>query len=335
MKRFKRSMQPLSESIWRRLNMYAVAAERNIPQSTEHRSQGKQFASASLVAGIAVAGGTGMLALAPLAEAEIVYTPVHVNISVGNPIWSYHPLLYLDLNHDGIYDFRISNTLSSTRQQSSSGRRDRLTVSPVNKTNQVWGVNRLASALSSGVQIGANSRFKKSNNIMLRSSNFTECNGTSCKTRHMSSGAWRNVENRYLGLRFIVQGKIHYGWARLTVTVENRYFLTTLTGFAYETVPDKPIVTGKTSDKAEEMASSKKIDVKALPAAACESATLGRLARGASGLAAPPRCQSLDAAVCAENIKSRKQLDQADEVLPLGEIATGDCCESAMEEETC
>jgi hypothetical protein len=38
-----------------------------------------------------------------------------------------------------------------------------------------------------------------------------------------------------------LRGKVHYGWARLT----NAYPETTLTGYAYETIPNKQIITGK------------------------------------------------------------------------------------------
>jgi len=30
-------------------------------------------------------------------------------------------------------------------------------------------------------------------------------------------GNWANVHNRYLGVEFKIKGKIHYGWARLSV----------------------------------------------------------------------------------------------------------------------
>jgi hypothetical protein len=49
-----------------------------------------------------------------------------------------------------------------------------------------------------------------------------------------------------LGLRFTVKGKPHYGWPRLSVQVRGHRLAATLTGFAYETVPNKPIVAGQT-----------------------------------------------------------------------------------------
>jgi hypothetical protein len=67
-----------------------------------------------------------------------------------------------------------------------------------------------------------------------------------------SWGEWRNVNNRYLGIRFQVNGQFHYGWARLNVRSRLRNFplscniFATLTGYAYETVPNRPIIAGKT-----------------------------------------------------------------------------------------
>jgi hypothetical protein len=58
-------------------------------------------------------------------------------------------------------------------------------------------------------------------------------------------GSWINVKARYLGLRFILGRETHYGWARLNIHFDTpRTIKATLTGYAYETIPDKPIVAG-------------------------------------------------------------------------------------------
>ena len=59
-------------------------------------------------------------------------------------------------------------------------------------------------------------------------------------------GPWFNVTNRYLGLKFKIKGKTHYGWARLTVTGTFGSIVATLTGYAYETIPNKAIISGAT-----------------------------------------------------------------------------------------
>ena len=61
-----------------------------------------------------------------------------------------------------------------------------------------------------------------------------------------SLGSWVNVTNRYLGFKFKIRGATHYGWARLDVSVTNGTVVGTLTGYAYETIPNKPIIAGKT-----------------------------------------------------------------------------------------
>ena len=64
-------------------------------------------------------------------------------------------------------------------------------------------------------------------------------------------GDGKGVRNRYLGLKFFVQAKAHYGWARLSVEILKSIgpggrIKATLTGYAYETIPNKPIIAGKT-----------------------------------------------------------------------------------------
>ena len=66
-----------------------------------------------------------------------------------------------------------------------------------------------------------------------------------------SYGQWLSpTQHRYLGLKFTAGGNVHYGWARFNVTLVNPSpigygFHVTLTGYAYETIPNKPIITGQ------------------------------------------------------------------------------------------
>jgi hypothetical protein len=62
-----------------------------------------------------------------------------------------------------------------------------------------------------------------------------------------------NVSNRYLGLKFKIDGKTHYGWARLTVQLPGNFLVkATLTGYAYETVAGKAIRAGQTKGDADD-----------------------------------------------------------------------------------
>jgi len=84
-----------------------------------------------------------------------------------------------------------------------------------------------------------------------------------------SFGSWPGVKNRYLGLQFVIKGNKHFGWARLSVS--SAPYDATVTGYAYETIPNKAIVAGKTHGK----------DVITV-----EPPTLGHLARGAATIPA-------------------------------------------------
>jgi hypothetical protein len=203
-----------------------------------------------------------MLALATPAEAKIVYTPANKHI----PGCDYpKKCLKLDLNHDGIADFRFPFT--------GDGHGYSLGIIPAGKTkNQIWGTIStvrcsstktckypVASALSSGVSVGPNSvKFQPGHFAMWVSR---------CESFCTKWGKWGNVKNKYLGLEFYIKGKVHYGWARLNVNVNN-VPNARLTGYAYETIPNKPVITGQT----------KRPDVTTV-----QPGSLGRLSRGSAG----------------------------------------------------
>jgi hypothetical protein len=223
----------LSESVRRHLNMYALAAG---------------------------ATGIGVLALAPSAEAKIVYTPTHVLINgVGYD---------LDLNHDGIPDFTIVNS-SSCDFTCHAG----VEAFQRGAKNGIE-AKHFADALHRGAPIGPNQRFTShSTGVIMVSS-------TSGKTR----GPWINVNDRFLGLKFIVNNKIHFGWARFNVKHQGEgygAFTVTLTGYAYEAVPNKPIIAGQT--KGPDEISIEGPDA-TLTTPTRKPVSLGLLAIGAPGL---------------------------------------------------
>jgi hypothetical protein len=246
MKRSPRPRKPanLSQSIDQRLNSYA------------------------LVAG---AAGVGILALTQSAQARIVYTPAHVVIGRNSKI-------ALDLNHDGKSDFNFQETFITT---TSVGEAHSLILSvlPAHKANQIWGMDHLASALPAGVRVGPKGRFSYAKKTMAIDvyQDGTGGSGT-------CGGLWNNVKHRYLGFKFSINGKTHFGWARLNVACITQYgnhqINGILTGYAFETVANKPIITGKTKgpDDIEERPDA------ALSVPTAASATLGTLALGSTGL---------------------------------------------------
>jgi len=212
-------------------------------------------------AALAGASGVGILALVQPAEAEVVFTPAHQIISGFNG-----PFL-LDLNGDGIADFSFGTYFSSTLI---SGKAT-LQVYGIAKTNQILGERRhhiaFASALPPGVEVGPNAKFAASNTLM---------GGATFRAGHTSYfGPWAprggQRKDRFVGLKFVIDGQIHFGWARFNVRIRppNKGTLdAVLTGYAYETDVNTPIETGQTSGP---------------ESAEARPGTLGQLALGAAG----------------------------------------------------
>jgi hypothetical protein len=245
------------------------------PESQNRTSTKKRTASqlrAALDKGMAAyavaagAAGVSLLALVQPAEGKIIYTEADSQIAPK-------AILALDLNHGGHSEFSFYNqvaTCSVCRTFS-----DKLTIAPSGRN----GIMSQGAALPAGVQVGPKGAFQSSEELMLGFHEVKHCSSGTCGT-HGTSGAWKNVTRKYLGLKFYIHGKAHYGWARLNVTLtQTGYVYALLTGYAYETVPNKPIMTGKRRgpgaiSNPDELSQEEP-----------DLATLGALAKGAAGLA--------------------------------------------------
>jgi len=194
---------------------------------------------------VASAAGVSVLALARASEAKVVYTETHQVTHTGFP-------LYIDLNHDGIKDFVLRTTFYVGTAYLELG----LDASGYRNINNAVAGKRFshsgyffsaASALPTGARIGPQRNFSVNFPFMAEEL----FNGV--RSQYFDRGPWagkgKGVRNRYLGLKFVVNGKVHYGWTRLSVTLghQRQYddVSGTLTGYAYETVPNKPIIAGQ------------------------------------------------------------------------------------------
>jgi hypothetical protein len=235
---------------------------------------------------VASAAGVSLLVLAQPAHARIVYTATHHVI--GYP-GSYN----LDLNNDGAADVTIFETNHST---SEGGQITRL-IAAAGASNLVKGYplwnsvgSRLpyASALRPGQKIGGSqTRFGYGSPAPMAGA-ATVAGGPA-----YSFGAWGNlplIPYRYLGVKFEINGKTHYGWARMIVKVSGVKITATLTGYAYETVPNKTIVAGKKSDSEDSAELLETPGPNTL-----EPASLGQLAQGATGRVAWRRKNAMPA----------------------------------------
>jgi hypothetical protein len=208
------------------------------------------------------AAGVGLLALAQQVEAKIVYTPAH---HVIGPDSRY----LLDLNHDGMTDFTIANSYNCPDTCVSI-----VVAKPANGTHGVEGPLSTrghaswAYALKAGAIIGPKRPFSASRLEFAISG--------SC---HPAGSHWCNLK-RYLGLSFKIHGKTHYGWARISMESARGRIKALLVGYAYETIPNKPIITGITKG-ADEIVEG--LDA-TLTVPTPQPPSLGLLAMGSRGL---------------------------------------------------
>ena len=204
----------------------------------------------------ATAAGVGLLTLASPAQAWIVFTPANIRITPS------HKLL-IDLNHDGTKDFELVDE--------AAGSSDFLEIKALRAGNALAQANGDCNpsvgvaALRAGALIGKGRTF--SHNLYCMAQYIGADGG--------SLGPWAGgVANRFVGARFVINGKEHFGWIRLSVS--KAPFVAHMTGYAYETIPGKSIIAGKTLDSAE---------VSGIHATSDEApASLGALAMGSSGL---------------------------------------------------
>jgi hypothetical protein len=206
----------------------------------------------------ASAAGVALLAANPSAEAKVVYTPAHTYIN-GNTA--------IDLNHDGIADFMLGfHELDKSLI---------LAVNPEVSGNEILAKGGAAVAGIFGQPVGPGAKFAAT----ASSYGWLFMADAGSYSQTWFFGNWANTKNRYLGFKFLINGQVHYGWARLSVAdYLHSDTAVILTGYAYETEANTKIIDGETSGTADNMAPS---DLRA-PAQAMP--TLGMLARGADTL---------------------------------------------------
>ncbi len=196
---------------------------------------------------LAYATAAGAIAASPsLAHAEVVYTPIDREV---------HSSFILDLNHDGIDDFQIFSSDYSDQGE--------VKVLPA-EGNRIFAAGTqscgfrptiAAAALPVKTVIGPGKPFQSAANCMA-AYNYS-----------FGDGPWLEIKNRYLGLVFIINGEEHFGWARLNLGRFRFNQTATITGYAYESIANKPIRAGD--------------EGKSSPAST-QSGTLGALALGAA-----------------------------------------------------
>ena len=60
-------------------------------------------------------------------------------------------------------------------------------------------------------------------------------------------GLWNNLSDYYLGLRLLQSGQTYYGWVRLRVAVSLGGASVIIRDYAYNSIPNQPILAGQTT----------------------------------------------------------------------------------------
>ncbi|HEY7097880.1 MAG TPA: hypothetical protein VH437_14235 [Terriglobales bacterium] len=191
-----------------------------------------------------LAAGATMV-VAPQADAKVHYT-------LSNAVVECCTTFSIDVDHDGVADFLLQDAYR-TRVSSVSSHLSYYNILSMNgmqPSNKVGISSFVAAPLLKGQKIGSGASF--TSRALIENSGDTR---------------FRNVRNKYLGVRFVIGGEVHYGWIGF-----RRVFLyqVTLGGWAYETRPDTPIRAGDTG-----ALESESIDL-------TEPTSLGMLANGHS-----------------------------------------------------
>lgn len=180
------------------------------------------------------------------AEAEVIYTPLHKKIDSN---------FLLDLNHDGIDDFRIASSDYSDQGEvqilAAHGNR-------IVGSNQPCGPRSDSPAVApllAGSVIGPGKPFPARATCMAFY-NYSSGNGP-----------WLDGPVRYIGFAFTIDGKEHFGWARFRVGKFLFNNTAEIMGYAYETIPGKAIIAGDEGNSSQ---------------ASAPTGTLGALALGAT-----------------------------------------------------
>jgi hypothetical protein len=140
------------------------------------------------------------------------------------------------------------------------------------------GRSNQVAALAFGAAIGTKDQFEAGTQTLAFDSECRFC------TPANVTWPFNGITNRFLGLKFQVNGQVHYGWVGFSKVIAAYGGVEAwLTAYAYETEPNTPISAGQSSDSPSE---SQEIrgDGEASNAARLQPATLGVLALGSLGL---------------------------------------------------
>ncbi|MDX2002132.1 MAG: T9SS type A sorting domain-containing protein [Chitinophagales bacterium] len=199
---------------------------------------GKDSLSQKLAAYSALAAGTAAALMPNEAEAKIVYTDEcpDVNIQISGFAFGFF------IDNDTVEDFKLS-----VQQGMYAGTYDYgLAAIFTPPGNAIAGDTYTTGgysiptpfALNAGDTIKSTLTFNNSTGATAPQYLGFDLGGL------VSVGNWISATDKYIGIKFQINGQTHYGWIRLDVQVTPTTPIIRIKDYAYEDVPNTPIVAG-------------------------------------------------------------------------------------------
>ena len=216
------------------------------------------------------AGAAGATTLATPAEAQIVYTPAHQIIGRNG-------MMLIDFDHDGTTDVTVREVFWSLDTNGLFPGNSLQAKPTAGGGIEIGPYSEFAANVKLGVGIGESSPFHSRFAPVFQATSFGVYYGGS---------SWsEDTTNGFLGVRFRIGGEAHYGWVRMSIRLYpmKHSMGVLLTGYAYETQPNKPIRAGDTGENDESEGTSSQMNILPQPEAK-DQPMLGALALGSRGL---------------------------------------------------
>ncbi len=190
---------------------------------------------------------TAML-FSAISNAQIVYTDVTPDSTMfcGGAICAKN--YNLDLNNDGNNDFTLSASASATNTNPTHYGK-RVIASPLNG-NAVKDILVNSNIVSIPLQFNTvidsnlllNQSWQTSGWNILKDTAWSSFGGPGGS----GYGLWDSLSDYFLGLRLLQSGQTYYGWVRLRVDVTSSYASVIIIDYAYNSIPNQPILAGQT-----------------------------------------------------------------------------------------
>jgi hypothetical protein len=192
-------------------------------------------------------------------KGQIIYTDLIPDVELCGVWGCDDEYSFIDLNNDGIADFKInidydSTTNGSTQFYGSSSSTNSLKISAFNN-NQVYAdpVNQYILKMAAGQAIDSTKNWVQNGLLFY--------NHVESQQEIVNKGYWQPYTEGYVGLRIDVNGNTYYGWMRLHI---HTYGWGSLVGpaimdYAYNSIPDAPITASQTIQTSVENSSKEEI----------------------------------------------------------------------------